>query len=76
MDGQAVDPDTGSPQKTSSASYERCRKATGRLRTLQRRLKERWGIMAKELVYAGTAAASTPPSGLPEMALAGADPRC
>ena len=46
------------------------------LRTLQRRLKEWRGIMAKELVYAGTAAASTAPSGLPEMALAGTDPRC
>ena len=46
------------------------------LRTLQRRLKEWRGIMAKELVYAGTAAASTPPNGLPEMALVGTDPRC
>ena len=46
------------------------------LRTMQRRLKEWRGIMAKELVYAGTAAASTPPSGLPEIALVGTDPRC
>ena len=46
------------------------------LRTMQRRLKEWRCIMAKELVYAGTAAASTAPSGLPEMALAGTDRRC
>ena len=46
------------------------------LRTMQRRLKEWRGIMAKELVYAGTAAASTATSGLPEMALVGTDPRC
>ena len=45
------------------------------LRTLQRRLKEWRGIMVKELVYAGTAGASTAPSGLPEMALAGTDSR-
>ena len=46
------------------------------LRTMQRRLKEWRGIMAKELVYAGTAAASTATNGLPEMALVGTDPRC
>ena len=46
------------------------------LRTMQRRLKEWRGIMAKELVYAGTAAASTAPNGPPEMALVGTDPRC
>lgn len=46
------------------------------LRTMLRRPKERRGIIAKELVHAGTAVASTPPSGLPEMALAGTDPRC
>ena len=46
------------------------------LRTLQRRLKEWRGIMAKELVYAGTAVASTPPNVPPEMALVGTDPRC
>ena len=46
------------------------------LRTMQRRLKEWRGIMAKELVYAGTAAASTAPSGPSEMAVAGTDSRC
>ena len=38
------------------------------LRIMQRRVKEWRGIMAKELVYAGTAAASTEPDGLPELA--------
>ena len=46
------------------------------LRTMQRRLKEWRGIMAKELVYAGTAAASTAPNGSPGMPLVGTDPRC
>lgn len=35
------------------------------LRIMQRRVKERRGIMAKEPVYAGTAAASTERHGLP-----------
>ena len=52
------------------------RLSEAQLRTLQRRLKQWRGIMAKELVYAGTAAASTAPSGLPEIALAGTEPRC
>ena len=34
------------------------------------------GIMAKELVYAGTAEPFAQPNGLPEVALVGADPRC
>ena len=46
------------------------------LRTMQRRVKEWRGIMAKKLVYAGTGERSTEPSGLPEMALIGADPKC
>ena len=46
------------------------------LRTMQRRVIERRCIMAKELVYAGTAAASTEPDGLPELAPIGVDPRC
>ena len=46
------------------------------LRTMQRRLKEWRGIMAKELVYAGTAAASTAPNGPPGMGLVRTDPRC
>ena len=46
------------------------------LRTMQRRVKQWRGIMAKKLVYAGTGESSTEPSGLPEMALIGADPKC
>ena len=46
------------------------------LRTLQRRLKEWRGIMAKELVYAGTEETYTELDGLPELALVGVDSRC
>ena len=53
------------PDATGKALMERLqaqhpdRFSEARLRTMQRRLKEWRGIMAKELVYAGTAAAST-----------------
>ena len=43
---------------------------------MQRRVKEWRCIMAKELVHAGTAAASTEPDGLPEQAPIGVDARC
>ena len=43
---------------------------------MQRRLKEWRGIMAKELVYAGTVEPFAEPSRLPELALIGVDPRC
>ena len=46
------------------------------LRTMQRRVKEWRGIMAKELVYAGSAEPFTEPNGLPDLALVGAYPRC
>ena len=46
------------------------------LRTMQRRVKERRGIMAKTLVYAGTDEPSAASSGPPEMALFGADSKC
>ena len=46
------------------------------LRTRQRRVKDWRGIMAKKLVYAGTDEASAAPSGLPELALIGADSKC
>ena len=42
---------------------------------MQRRVKEWRGIMAKKLVYAGTDEPSAASSGLPEMALIGADPK-
>ena len=46
------------------------------LRTMQRRVKEWRGIMAKELVYVGTADPFAEPNRLPELALIGPDPRC
>ena len=46
------------------------------LRTMQRRAKEWRGIMAKELVCAGTEGTFAEPNGLPELALIGADLRC
>ena len=46
------------------------------LRTLQRRVKEWRGIMAKNLVYASSNAGSAEPAGLPELDLFGADPKC
>ena len=46
------------------------------LRTMQRRVKEWRGIMAKKLVYAGTDEASAASSRLPELALIGADSKC
>ena len=46
------------------------------LRTMQRRVKEWRSIMAKKLVYAGTDEASAASSGLPELALIGADSKC
>ncbi len=70
------------PDATGKALMERLqlehpdRFSEGQLRTMQRRLKEWRGIMAKELVYAGTAAASTAPNGPSGMGLAGTDPRC
>ena len=44
--------------------------------TLQRRVKEWRAIIAKELVYAGTAEPFAEPNGLPGLALIGADPGC
>ena len=45
-------------------------------RTMQRRVKDWRGIMAKELVYNGTSGTPPSPSGLPGMALVRTDPRC
>ena len=44
------------------------------LRTMQRRVKEWRGIMAKKLVYAGSDEATVASSGLLEMTLVGVDP--
>ena len=46
------------------------------LRTLQRRVKDWQGIMAKNLVYASSTASSAEPAGLPKLDLFGADPKC
>ena len=70
------------PDATSKALMARLqaehpdRFSEAQLRTMQRRVKEWHGIMAKELVYAGPAGPFTEPNGLPELALVGADPRC
>ena len=58
--------DTGHPDRFSDTH----------LRTLQRRVQQWRGIMAKKLVYAGTDEASAASSGLPELALIGADSKC
>ncbi len=70
------------PDATSKAMMARLqaehpdRFSEAQLRTMQRRVKEWRGIMAKELVCAGTAEPFTEPNGLPELALVGADPKC
>ena len=46
------------------------------LRTLQRRVQQWRGIMAKELVYAAAGEPRAEPAAMPELALAGVDPRC
>ena len=46
------------------------------LQTMQHRVNEWRGIMAKELVYAGTAEPFAEPDVPPELALVGGDPRC
>ena len=70
------------PDATSKALMARLqaehpdRFSEAQLRTMQRRVKEWRGIMAKDLVYAGTAEPFTEPATMPELALIGADPRC
>ena len=43
---------------------------------MQRRMKEWRGIMAKELIYAGTTEPFMEPTRLPELALIGVDSKC
>ena len=70
------------PDATSKALIARLqtehpdRFSEAQLRTMQRRVKEWRGIMAKELVYAGTAETVAEPNKLPELALIGVDPKC
>ena len=63
-------------EKTRLQSEHPDRFTKAQLRTMQRRVKEWRGIMAKKLVYATTDEASAASSGLPEMALIGADSKC
>ena len=46
------------------------------LRTLQRRVQQWRGIMAKKLVYATAGEPMAEPAAMPELALAGVDPKC
>ena len=46
------------------------------LRTLQRRVQQWRGIMAKKLVYATAGEPMAGPAAMPELALVGRDPRC
>ena len=46
------------------------------LRTLQRRVQQWRGIMAKKLVYATAGEPIAEPPAMPELALAGVDPKC
>ena len=72
-----TEPDATSKALTTRLQAEHPdRLSEAQLRTMQRRVKEWRGIMAKELVYAGTAEPIAQPNGLPELALVGADPRC
>ena len=60
--------------RLKSAHPDRC--SDTHLWTLRRRVQQWRGIMAKKLVYAGTDEASAASSGLPELALIGADSEC
>ena len=72
-----AEPDaTGKALMARLQSEHSDRFSEAQLRTLQRRLKEWRGIMAKELVYAGAEETYTELDGLPELALVGADSRC
>ena len=70
------------PDATSKALMARLQskypdRFTGtQLKIMQRRMKEWRGIMAKKLVDSGTDEAPAAPSGLPEITLVGAGPRC
>ena len=61
----------GRLQETESDRFSRAH-----LRTLQRRVQQWRGIMAKKLVYAASAATLPDPDGMPEIALTTNDPKC
>ena len=50
--------------------------AGAHLRTLQRRVQQWRGIMAKTLVYAAAGEPMAEPPAMPELALVGVAPRC
>ena len=59
------------------ACWAGCRKTrTAHLRTLQRRVQQWRGIMAKKLVYATAGEPMAEPPAMPELALVGVDHRC
>ena len=77
LDWLQTEPDaTGKALMARLQSEHSDRFSEAQLRTMQRRLKEWRGIMAKELVYAGTEETYTELDGLPELALVGVDSRC
>ena len=72
-----TDPDaTGKALMARLQAEHPDRFSESQLRTMQRRVKEWRGIMAKELVYTGTEETCTELDGLPELVLIGVDPRC
>ena len=72
-----VEPDaTGKALMARLQSKHPDRFTAAQLRTMQRRVKEWRGIMAKNLVYASSGVGSAAPSGLPELVLVGVDPKC
>ena len=74
---QQAEPDaTGKAMMTRLQSEHPDRFTEAPLRTIQRRMKEWHGIMAKKLVYAGTDESLAASNGLSELALIGVDPRC
>ena len=72
-----VDPDgTGKALMARLESKHPERFTPAQLRTMQRRVKEWRSMMAKNLVFASPGVGSAAPSGLPELALVGADSGC
>ena len=70
------------PDATAGASLARLRVAhpgrytDAQLRTLQRRVQQWRGIMAKKLVYGSADEAVADPGAKPDLALVGSDPKC
>ena len=72
-----VEPDaTGKALIARLQSKHPDRFTAAQFRTMQRRVKQRRAIMAKNLVYASPAVSLAALSKLPELVLVGADPKC